>query len=70
MMMYNQIQTTNKTKANLNMTESTHAHSNSDAAGGHHSLAQKRLKSQQNYITNMSTQAGINALATGSSGVN
>ena len=45
------------------MTDSTHANSHSDAAPGSHSLAQKRLRSQQNYIGNMNTQAALNALA-------
>ena len=51
------------------MTDSTHANSQPDAANGFNSLAQKRLRSQQNYINNMNSQA-LNALAAGSVGSN
>ena len=50
----------NKNPGIMIMTDSTHANSNSDA--NHGSIAQKRLKSQQNYISNVSAQA-YNALA-------
>jgi hypothetical protein len=42
----------NKNPGIMIMTDSTHANSNSDA--NHGSIAQKRLKSQQNYISNVS----------------
>ena len=66
--MYNQNQGTNP--KSLIMTDSTHANSQSDAANGFNSLAQKRLRSQQNYINNMNTQTVLNALAAGSVGSN
>ena len=40
------------------ITDSSHGHSQSDAV-----LTQKRLRSQQNYIGNMSTQAALNVIA-------
>ena len=42
-----------KAPANMINTDSTHA--NSDAAHGSTSGAQKRMRQNQNYITNMST---------------
>lgn len=42
-----------KAHANMINTDSTHA--NSDAAHGSTSGAQKRMRQNQNYITNMST---------------
>jgi len=59
-----------KNPKSLIMTDSTHANSQSDAANGFNSLAQKRLRSQQNYINNMNTQTALNALAAGSVGSN
>jgi len=64
-MLYNQGSGGNNSNSKnpMIMTDSTHANSHSDAAPGSHSLAQKRLRSQQNYIGNMNTQAALNALA-------
>jgi len=52
-MLYNQgSHNSNNGKNPMIMTDSTHANSHSDANG---SVAQKRLRSQQNYIGNLST---------------
>ena len=68
LIMYNQNQVQSKNPKSLIMTDSTHANSQSDAANGFNSLAQKRLRSQQNYINNMNTQSALNAIAAGSVG--
>ena len=70
-MAYNQNQlNSGKNPKSLIMTDSTHANSQSDAAHGFNSLAQKRLRSQQNYINNLNSQNALNALAAGSVGSN